>query len=291
MTRPRTGSSLTPGRAARLRAGAVVLGPSLFIDIVIAGCTAAMVRRWLPRRRGARSERPLTRGLLAMGALAPWVYAAGVRPWLVRWGATDEEVRRGLPGDDLVPQAAAQSTRAVTIHAPAAEVWKWLVQIGQGRGGFYSYDWLENLAGIEIHSTDRIEPAWQSLAVGHFVRAAPVQTMPDAGWTVAVLEPERALVLRGWGAFVLDPVDDHTTRLIARSRMPGRPALLAALRNAMTWELPHFIMERKMLLGIKARAERAQRSLVDTARATVPPPAAPAASRRMRTSMTPVVPR
>ena len=260
MSRPRIDSLLTPARAARLRAGVVVLGPSILVDVVVAGCTAAMVRRWLPRRR-ARSGGPLTRGLLAMGALAPWVYALAVRPWLVRWGASDDEVRRPLPGDDLVPQPAAQSTRAVTIHAPAAEVWKWLVQIGQGRGGFYSYDWLENLAGIEIHSADRIEPAWQSLAKGDFVRAAPAQTMPDVGWTVAVLEPERALVLRGWGAFVLDPIDDHTTRLIARSRMPGRPALLAAFRNAMTWELPHFIMERKMLLGIKARAERAARAV------------------------------
>jgi hypothetical protein len=174
-------------------------------------------------------------------------------------GASDEEVRRPLPGDDLVPEPAAQSTRAVTIHAPAAEVWKWLVQIGQGRGGFYSYDWLENLAGIEVRSAGRVDPAWQSLAVGDLVRAAPERTIPDAGWTVAALEPERALVLRGWGAFVLDPIDPHTTRLIARSRMPGRPAWLAALKNAMTWELPHFIMERKMLLGIKARAERAQR--------------------------------
>lgn len=262
MTRPRTDSVLTPARAARLRAGAVVLGPSILVDVVVAGCTAAVVRRWLPRPRGARSwRRPLTRGLLTMGALAPWVYALAVRPWLVRWGASDDEVRRPLPGDDVVPEPAAQSTRAVTIHAPAAEVWKWLVQIGQGRAGFYSYDWLENLAGIDIHSADRIEPAWQSLAEGDFVRAAPGQRIPDAGWTVAALEPERALVLRGWGAFVLDPIDDHTTRLIARSRMPGRPALLAALRNAMTWELPHFIMERKMLLGIKERAERVQRSV------------------------------
>lgn len=261
MTRLRTDSFLTPARAARLRAGAVVLGPSILVDVAVVACTAVIVRNWLTRSRATKLDNPVTRGLFTAAALAPWVYAVTVRPWLVRWGATDDEVRRPLPGDDLVPEPAAQSTRAVTIHAPAAEVWKWLVQIGHGRGGFYSYDWLENLAGIEIHSADRVDPAWQSLAVGDFVRAAPAQRIPDAGWTVAALEPERALVLRGWGAFVLDPIDGDSTRLIARSRMPGRPARLAAVRNAMTWELPHFIMERKMLLGIKARAERAQRSV------------------------------
>lgn len=163
-----------------MNAGAVVLGPSILVDVVVAGCTAAVVRRWLPQPRGARSwRRPLTRGLLTMGALAPWVYALAVRPWLVRRGASDDEVRRPLPGDDVVPEPAAPSTCAVTIHAPAAEVWKWLVQIGQGRAGFYSYDWLENLAGIDSHSADRIEPAWQSLAEGDFARAA---SSPNGRW-------------------------------------------------------------------------------------------------------------
>ena len=257
MTRARHGASSVRARAALVRASAVTLGPSVVVDLVVAGCTAALARRWLTRRRRVRSMGMLSASVLATGALAPWVYALAVRPWLLRWGATDDEVRRPLPGDDVVPEPAVESTRAITIQAPAAEVWKWLVQIGQGRGGFYSYDWLENLAGIEVHSADRLDPALQSLAVGDFIRAAPEQTLPDAGWKVVAVDPGRALVLQGWGAFVLDAVDPHTTRLLARSRMPGRPALLTALRNAMTWELPHFIMERKMLLGIKARAERA----------------------------------
>src|SRR5688572_16107430 len=106
------GSGAAPARWARLRATAVVLGPSIVADAVAAGCTAAVLRHWLPRARGTSGDNPLTRGLLALGALAPWVYMLVARPWLMRWGATDAEVRRALPGDDLVPEPAAQSTRA-----------------------------------------------------------------------------------------------------------------------------------------------------------------------------------
>ncbi len=81
-------------------------------------------------------------------------YTFAVRPWHLRWGATDEELTETLPGDDVKPGAGIQVTHAVTINAPAEEVWKWLVQIGQERGGFYSYDWVENIFGLQIRNTD-----------------------------------------------------------------------------------------------------------------------------------------
>ncbi len=112
----------------------------------------------------------LRQGLAALAAASvPVVYALTIRPWHLRWGATDEEFTRPLPGDAVVPDGI-QSTRAITIHAPARAIWPWLVQMGQDRAGFYSFDWLERLAGADIHNADHIIPAWQHLAVGDLMR-------------------------------------------------------------------------------------------------------------------------
>ncbi len=211
-----------------------------------------------------RCRSALTIATAAATATALIAYLRIIRPWFLRWGATGDEVEDPLPGDDLVPEPALECTRAVTIHAPAEDVWPWLVQMGYGRGGFYSYDWLENaftrLAGMRSHyrSLDRIVPELQRLEVGDFIPAGPRDWLggryaDKIGWYVAEIEPGRALVLKGWGAFVLEPIDERTTRLIARSRGPG--GFPAALMNSLVWELPHFIMERRMLLGIKKRAE------------------------------------
>jgi len=200
-----------------------------------------------------------------------------LRPWRIRWGATDDELRRTWPGDELVPQPKWSYTQAITIRAPSAEVWPWLAQIGQGRGGFYSYEWLENLVGCDIHNADRIIPEFQNLRVGDGVRLAP--QMP--GFPVAIVEPGRAIVLRGdtrlgsvpvpassakgdyfattWG-FYLVPRDDGTTRLIARFRSEYNDKFA----NAMMYGPPLIepiscVMQRKMLLGIKQRGEAAVR--------------------------------
>lgn len=198
----------------------------------------------------------LALGAAALGALYVWV----IMPWHLRWGATEAELRRELPGDNLVAQPRMGYTRAITIDAPALAVWPWLAQIGQGRGGLYSYDWLENLAGCDLHSADRIVAEWQ-LSAGDLVRLGP-EGYPY--FTVVSAEPGRALVLRAAGAppdtsswsFILDPVDMATTRLIVRSRGDYTPTVLNAFMWRAMVEPLNFIMERKMLYGIKQRAER-----------------------------------
>lgn len=201
-------------------------------------------------------------------------YFMAIRPWVYRWGATDEEIDRELPGDELLNDPQMATTRAVTINATPAEIWPWLVQIGQGRGGFYSYEWLENLFNLDIHNVDDIEPDLQDLHVDDYVPFAPEDA---AGMMVARLEPERALVLLAperdfaepirsqidqdelelettW-AFVLEPVADEKTRLLIRFRLRHAPSVPTAfLREAVLGPV-HFVMERKMLLGIKERAE------------------------------------
>jgi len=264
------------------RAPAVTFGPSVLLVLyAIVGSLSAIVGALA--RRGSRRRRLLLRTPLIGGALLPWVYFLFVRPWHLNWSVTEEEARRPLPYDHLVPHPVAQITHAITIHAPADEVWRWLVQLGQDRGGMYSYDWLENLADLDIHSAEEIVPELQDLKVGDLVRLAPERMGAEAGLRVAVLEPGRILVLHqpvdpdtghpldrddpnvgryyGWNwVFVLDEVDPVTTRLIVRSRVDGRPRYLIKAFYTLLLEFPHFVMERGMLKGIKERAERARMS-------------------------------
>jgi hypothetical protein len=229
------------------RAIAVSIGPSLLLDLLVSASLAATATGWLARPQNRRLARAL-RPLVALGAAIPAIYLLALRPWHRRWGATAEETRRSLPGDELVPVPGYQHTRAVTVEAPAEAVWPWLAQIGQGRGGFYSYDWLENLAGCDIHSADRIHPEWQDPRPGDTVAVL-------RGWgpKLARVDPGRALVIEHWGTYTVRPLDAGTSRLIARARHPRGWGVLAYL---LTTEIPHFIMERQMLLGIKRRAER-----------------------------------
>jgi hypothetical protein len=179
------------------------------------------------------------------------------RRWCLTWGAMNSEAEAVMPGDDLLPEPDIVATRAIGIEAPAELVWPWLVQMGPGRAGAYTYDWIENLFRLNMHSAGGIIPELQQLSVGDAWRLGargPVLR-------VARLEPERALVLRSddgnwvW-AFVLEP-GQAMTRLISRNRiaMPGAPWPSRAFARYMM-EPGSLIMERKMLLGIKARAER-----------------------------------
>lgn len=212
------------------------------------------------------THRKLVRPLLPLlfpgvaGALAA-VYAFAIRPWHLRWGATDSEVKTSLPADDLVPNPTGEATHAITINAPVSEVWPWLVQIGQDRAGFYSYSWLENLFGCQLRNAERILPEFQHLRAGDSVRLHPeVPPLP-----VLICEPNKALVLGSnlshpgtWG-FFLKPIDGKTTRLIVRGREQWRNNVLYSLYYRVLFEPAHFVMERRMLLGIKERAERLSR--------------------------------
>lgn len=216
------------------------------------------------------------RRTLVLGAL--FLAAAGyvrARPNMLRWGATDAEVAALLPGDELLDEPTLVTTRAVTIDAPSTSVWPWLVQMGQDRGGLYSYDWIENLVGLDFHNADRIVPEWQTLEVGDQIRAAPETAGAEAGFTVVAIDPGRSIVTLvgdpdqvvpeasqpplpagGTWVFVVEPLGDNQSRLLIRLRMQldwPRPAAWIAERLL---EPVHFVMERKQLLGIKERAER-----------------------------------
>ncbi|WP_280368607.1 SRPBCC family protein [Nocardia wallacei] len=197
----------------------------------------------------------LLRGAVATALLAA-TYPLIFRDHCLTWGATDDEVHRTMPGDDLLPEPGTVTTRAVTVCAAPADIWPWLVQMGPGRGGAYTYDWIENLLGLDMHSADEIKPELQHLAVGDTLTMGTGPAM-----RVAILEPEQALVFRSedaqwvW-AFGLYPAADGTTRLVSRNRIAPRPSPLARGFFALVMEPGSLIMERKMLLGIKHRAER-----------------------------------
>ena len=207
----------------------------------------------------------ITKGLLGIGA-AGAAYALAVRPWHLRWGATDEELTTPLPGDEVKPDAGIAVTHAITIDAPPESVWQWLVQIGQGRGGFFSYDWIENLFDLEIHNIQEVKPELQDLKVGDFVRSAHKGWLggrfdDKAGWFVADLEPNSHLVLRdeiehGSWSFVLQPLPENKTRFIIRARGDRPASLLRWMFHLSVFEPAHFIMERKMMLTLKELAER-----------------------------------
>jgi hypothetical protein len=179
------------------------------------------------------------------------------RRWCLSWGATASEAKSVLPGDELLPEPDIVATRAISIEAPGDLVWPWLVQMGPGRAGAYTYDWIENLFRLNMHSADAIIPELQQLSVGDAWRLGP----RGPALRVAGLEPERALVVRSddgnwvW-ALVLDP-GAAMTRLISRNSIAiaQAPWVQRAFARYMM-EPGSLIMERKMLLGIKARAER-----------------------------------
>src|SRR5574341_512818 len=183
------------------------------------------------------------------------VYWMGIHPWMTNWGATPAEQQMALPGDELYPSRTGRSTWAITINAPPEVVWQWLVQVGQDRAGFYTYPWLENLTGCEYHNANEIHPEWQHLAVGDTWRLC----RPDYLWgfgknavvPVLLSEPGHVLALESlWGAHVIMPIDEHSSRLTGRSA-PGEANLL----TKMLLDPIVFTMEKRMLLGLKARAE------------------------------------
>lgn len=213
--------------------------------------------------------RPLPRVMQAL-LLAFTVYVAfviAVRPWHSSWGTTRSERQMPLIGDPPIGESHYRIDHAITVNAPVDTVWKWLVQIGQDRGGFYSYDWLERLFGARIRNSNAIVPEWQDRKVGDLIPATQPGYLGGLfgdrpGWRVKAMEPGRAIVLENWGAFVLSPIDEKTTRVHIRARGEGIPTLggiAITPAGLLIFEPAHFIMERGMLRGLKARAERSAR--------------------------------
>ncbi len=191
-------------------------------------------------------------GLIIVGIVAVKL----LTPWMDRWGATNAEIVRTLPGDELVTSPKSQLNRAVTIAATPEQIFPWILQMGADKGALYSYTWLEGLIFCPQVNADRIHPEWQNLKVGDQVKLCPKQPGPPP-YTVAMIIPNQTVVMGhqengNWvdlWQFVITPQADGTSRLVLRTRT-----------NAVGgfWDIIHpgiFIMERAMLLGIKERAE------------------------------------
>ncbi|MFN8442848.1 MAG: hypothetical protein U0175_18875 [Caldilineaceae bacterium] len=189
-------------------------------------------------------------GMLLLVLLLSYV---AMRPLHLHWGATGEDIARSMPGD----LTGARWTRSIVIKATPDQIWPWLVQFGQGRGGWYSYDWLENLLGFDIHSADHILAEYQNPQIGDPIcMAASVCTS-----FVSVIEAQQWF---GWQAkddagkpvwtfmFGLIPMDKTQTKLVVRESFD--PSAMPAIATFVL-EIPDVVMEQKMLSTLKQRAE------------------------------------
>lgn len=200
------------------------------------------------------------------------LYAFGVRPRLVRWGATDEEVAGPFPGADLIPGGRRGTTMAVTIEAPPSAVWPWLAQMGVDRGLWYTWDYWRFRG---LRSAERIHPEWQDISVGHHMTSVPDGSV---WWEVAALEPERFLGLRmsvdlrgrrfdqrgkpprsysdSLWSFLLTELPGGRTRLVASGYWAFQPRWLRGMVNFFLLEPSTWIMQTRQFTGLKRRAER-----------------------------------
>ena len=221
-------------------------------------------------------QRPGARRLrFAVASAAPLLYALWVRPLLLTWGATRDETTLAYPGDELVQDPDGGATMATTLPAPPETVWAWLVQMGGDRGGWYSWDWLDNNGRP---SADRIVPEWQSLEQGqHLHRVVRPGAAGTGKFTVVTLEPNRALVLRStyelpsWRSFDpgsgvmpraygdgiwgwhLRPLAGGRTRLVVRTRSQGRPRQFTWAFGLLVGEPVHFIMQTRQFHNLRTR--------------------------------------
>lgn len=186
------------------------------------------------------------------------VYIHIFLPWYSQWDTSGNERLQAFPGDEIVAKPVWDYHQAITIHAPVAEVWPWLVQIGQGRGGLYSYELLENMIGCEIYNANQIIPALQNLAAGDTVKLHP----EAPGVPVLQVNPNQSLLLGGsdsanattW-AFLLIPVEAQSTRLLVRYRTAYPPTLANQLFQRLFVQPASLFMQKRMLIGIQQRAE------------------------------------
>ena len=251
---------------------APTLRHALFLDVVAPMQT--------PIDIGSRTTAPsvLHRvlALLAACALLAAAFATIVRPWYWNWGATPEERRATFPSDRIVANPAGRQTRAITIDAPPDRVWPWVAQLGQDRGGFYSYDLLENLVGCEMPTADRLRPDRQQWNVGDTLWLYPPRKGDGQGYmTLRRYVPERVLGFSGrafgtpptapdngsW-SFILQPIGSSGTRLLIRGQGAASRSLLGRTFDRSIFDPAHFVMERRMMIGIKQLAEGGTRHRV-----------------------------
>ena len=212
---------------------------------------------------------------LAAACAVPVLYAVWIRPRILCWGTTGNELTDAWPGDDLVADPDDGATMATTLTAPPERVWPWLAQMGGTRGGWYGWDWLDNHGQP---SADHIVPDWQSLEVGQRLPAAAAPGTREPNWfTVAIVEPGRTLVLRSsyelpsgrgfdprsgplprayvdgmWG-FHLRPTSDGGTRLVTRTRGRNRPRALTGPLSVLVFEPMHFVMQTRQFHNLRTR--------------------------------------
>jgi proline iminopeptidase len=211
------------------------------------------------------------RKLSTLVGLAAVGYTVAARPRILRWGATDEEVRQPYPGAEIIPGGKRGATTAVTIQAPPSEVWPWLVQTGCDRASWYSWDRLDN-GGVP--SADRIHPEWQRISIGDHLSSKPDGS---AWFEVAALEPQRFLALRAsldlrghpfdsgtsrprhftdsvW-CFLLKEIPGDSTRVVVSGYATGRPRPLLTIANLLFWEPAHLIMQTRQFANLRRRLE------------------------------------
>jgi hypothetical protein len=215
-----------------------------------------------------RTLRHPSAALVAALVLLAGTFAAS-RLWFLNWGARASDRHGPLPGDEIVPHPRSQGTRAITIAAPAAKVWPWLAQTGQDRGGFHSYELLEDLAGAEIDNLPYLDPARQVWKVGNKLWMYPPHKLSGMGHAVLMgVEPGRYLAfgtrqigtpaqapVDGSWSFIVEPVGSDRSRLVIRSRAAGGLPLMPAVLTAALFDPAHYVMERRMMEVLKARAE------------------------------------
>jgi hypothetical protein len=209
------------------------------------------------------------------------IYRLLVLPWMNTWGATAEEIRAPLPGDELVANPVAQTTQAVTIRARPEQIYPWLLQLGVDRGGMYSYDWIENLFGLNVHTIDYIDPQYQNVQPGDFWGFTPKSSGDGPGVWVIKLDPNRAVIgcfgmrstppapCTGTWQLILQSQSDGTTRLILRARTDAASPMTGVMGTV--FDPITFIMQRGMLLGFRDRIQAASQSQPDTPPSMVPP--------------------
>jgi hypothetical protein len=177
-----------------------------------------------------------------------------IKPYIFSWGATTQEVSMSMPGDHPAPFIS--STRSITINAPISEVWDWVIQLGADRGGFYSYWFIERPLGYKYREKNRVEAEYKDMEVGRVIKASidPSMSFIEYNFPVIAVDPGKSFVLKNWGCFLLNAIDSTRTRLIVRTHGQSLTNWKDHLTYFFTMPL-HYLMERRMLIGIKKRSE------------------------------------